>query len=143
MTGGNRRSTDALYSTEIFVPALSQSSWTDVGNLPSPRGSLAAVSLNNNIFVMGKRQKSNILSPNFDHSTTCFFKGGYFSTENFWPDRNATTQSEILKFNTESLEWMKVGDMQRKRSYHAVSVVSSEDVLPYCITSKKGHSDGH
>ena len=24
-----------------------------------------------------------------------------------------------------------------KRSYHAVSVVSSEDVLPYCITNKR------
>ena len=27
--------------------------------------------------------------------------------------------------------------MQRKRSYHAVSVVSSEDVLPYCVTRKR------
>ena len=58
MTGGNRY----LDSTEIFIPALSQASWTDVGKLPSPRGSLAAVSLNNNVFVMGNDFKQHPLN---------------------------------------------------------------------------------
>ena len=58
MTGGVENWQTYLDSTEIFVPALTQSSWTDVGKLPSPRNGLAAVSLNNNVFVMGKHQTS-------------------------------------------------------------------------------------
>ena len=53
MTGGVENWQTYLDSTEIFVPALFQSSWTDVGKLPSPRVYLAAISLNNNVFVMG------------------------------------------------------------------------------------------
>ena len=134
MTGGVKNWQTYLDSTEIFVPALSQTSWTDVGKLPSPRNGLAAVSLNNNVFVMGKDQKAIYLVTKSYQPFKLFFKGGYYSTENFWPDQNAVTQSETLKFNTETLEWTKVGDMQRKRSYLGVSVVSSEDVLPYCVT---------
>ena len=48
-------------------------------------------------------------------------------------DANGIHHGEILKFEKTTLEWQEVGSMNKTRQYHAMSVVSVEDVKDYCV----------
>ena len=39
----------------------------------------------------------------------------------------------ILKFDTDTLSWVQVGEMRQARAYHGVSIVNEADVMMFCV----------
>ena len=39
----------------------------------------------------------------------------------------------ILKFDTNTLSWVQVGEMRQARAYHGVSIVNEADVELFCV----------
>ena len=52
--------------------------------------------------------------------------GGYDSSDN-------REMNEILQFNPESGEWLKIGALKNKRYYHAVSVLNFNSIKDFCL----------
>ena len=113
-------------STELMVDGAS--SWAEAGALPRPMGNLKAVSLDNQVISTG-RHTSNI-----QHIYVMCkpHSGGQYRQ-----DDGINVHGGILKFDTTSLSWAQVGELQRARSYHAVSVVWGAEVEQLCSTSNQ------
>ena len=76
----------------------------------------------------------NILSQTVDRYLTSFTGG---SSDRTYPDPDEVTDA-ILQFDTDSLEWTKVGDLNVARYDHAMSVVNVSDVQEYCHLHTNG-----
>ena len=47
-------------------------------------------------------------------------------------DWTATTMSEVLKYNPDTDQWEKTGDLNTPRRWHGASVVKWDVVAPFC-----------
>ena len=47
-------------------------------------------------------------------------------------DNNGDNHDEIVEFSVTSGEWTEVDNMMKARDYHAVSVISTNQVMKYC-----------
>ena len=48
-------------------------------------------------------------------------------------DNSNNQLDDILQFNPETGEWMQIGALKNKRSYHAVSVVNFNSINDFCF----------
>jgi len=76
--------------------------WKYIGELSSPRFGLQGINVDNNLFMTGGQ---------FDYET-------YFA--------------DILKFDIAKEEWVKIGEMSKARTNHALTQVPLSEVENYC-----------
>jgi len=105
--GGNGQMIGFEKTTEMIVTG--ETSWTIVGDLPSPRAGLRGASVDNNIFMTG----------------------GYWAIEGGQSVEDETF-SEILIFNKDLKSWTKTDYLFKPRFSHAVSALPLDKIQPHC-----------
>ena len=101
-----------LSSTEIYEGGI----WTDVGELPLAVNGVRGASLQNTVYMMGKR---NLMT-----DVLLLLLGGI---------SGRILHDDIWKYDADSKQWEKVGKLSEARSYHAVTTVANKDLAQYCI----------
>jgi len=77
--------------------------WKYVGELSNPRIGLQGINVDNNLFMTGG-----------------------------FADETGTTFADILKFDIAKEEWVKIGEMSKARTNHALTQVPLSEVENYC-----------
>ena len=105
-------------STEVYRPSAGE--WREVpgGALPRPMTGVRVVTLNNRVLLFGEKIISICLS-----LIIRTYVGGRAGG---WNDHLA----EILEYSEG--EWISVGEMSKKRSYHAVSIIDFDNFRDHC-----------
>ena len=118
MAGGWRGS-GRLSSTEIYEAGQ----WTEVGALPAAVYGLSGASVQNTVYMMGKRRVVTHMLLKFTDTEHALI-GGY--------DRDGYDRDDILKYDADAWKWEKVGRMLHARRDHAVSTIANKDLAKYC-----------
>ena len=125
VTGGWDDNNVYLSSTELLVET--SSTWTFSGQLPTPRAGLRGANIDGRILMTGNMRRL-LLSENclallyMKLLTKC--SGGY-NGDYYYLD-------EIVEFSPTSGEWTVLDNMMEARDYHAVSVISTNQIMNYC-----------
>ena len=116
----------SLSTTELLVET--SATWEFTGQLPTPRSGLRGANIDGRILMTGNMWRL-LISENclallyMKFFTKC--SGGH----------DVDYLDEIVEFSPTSGEWTVVDNMMEARFYHAVSVISSDDVQQFCINS--------
>ena len=123
VTGGQTlgRFYEVLDSTELLVAGAA--TWLTAGTLPSHRFGLRGVTLNNKIIMTG--QPSSI--PGDCLQSIQPFVGGRFSSSSW-----AATE-DVLMFDAGTAQWRRVGAMEERRGFHALSRVNYNAIKHHCV----------
>ena len=114
---------DRLSSTELLTDTAT--TWTFSGQLPTPRWGLRGANIDGRILMTGNKWRL-LISENclallyMKLITKC--SGGY----------DGDNLDEIVEFSPTSGEWTVLDNMMKARRHHAVSVISSNQIMNYC-----------
>jgi len=100
-------SAETLSKSDSWTRGLS---WSFIENLPSARYHVSSITVNNEIFMTGGTDWAN------------WFGTGQWKR---FPD--------VLKYDQDAKQWLKIGNMSVGREGHALTVLPLADVEPYCI----------
>ena len=112
-----------LSSTEILTETAAK--WKFSGQLPTPRNGLRGANIDGRILMTGNMWRL-LISENclallyMKLITKC--SGGY----------DGDYLDEIVEFSPTSGEWTVLDNMMEARGFHAVSVISSNQIMNYC-----------
>ena len=73
--------------------------------------------MNNDLFMAGRAWPEYFLTSNIGISVL----GGY-----------AGDGDEILKFDKENENWIKIGNMKKHRNYFAITILPLKELQPFC-----------
>ena len=116
MSGGYKDG-DYLSSTEIYEAGQ----WTEVGALPAAVEGVSGASVQNTVYMLGKRDRPWSLG--YVTDTDDALLGG---------SDGSSDRHDIWKYDAETQQWERVGKMSEARGYHAVATVPNQDLAKYC-----------
>ena len=124
VTGGQTlgRFYEVLDSTELLVAGAA--TWLTAGPLASHRFGLRGVTLNNKIIMTGEVHSS---IPDDCLQSIQPFVGGRFSSSSW-----AATE-DVLVFDADTAQWRRVGAMEERRGFHALSRVNYNTIKHHCV----------
>ncbi len=106
-----------ISSTEIYEAGQ----WTEVGALPAAVTGVRGASVQNTVYMMGKRivVTHMLLILNTNDALI----GG---------NDGSAYRDDIWKYDADTQKWVEDGQMSEGRRYHAVSTVANKDLAKYC-----------
>ena len=108
---------DIISSTELLVE--NSPAWQPSGDLPSPRCLLRGANIDQRVIMTGNKELLIVIR---ELSGKFYIAGG----------RGSGREDEILEYSPRTGEWCVIDKMLRKRSFHAVSIVSTKYIKQIC-----------